>query len=76
MGNIMDDETPFSDITHDSGGILMFPAYTTEEGQVCTLPDEQKVGFLQVMPISTNEIERAANLNRNLTSFVFIFTFF
>lgn len=73
MGNIMDDETPFSDSTHDSGGILMFPAYTTEEGQVCTLPSGQKVGFLQVMPISTNEIERAANLNRNLIFHKLIF---
>lgn len=73
MGNIMDDETPFSDSTHDSGGILIFPAYTTEEGQVCTLPDGQKVGFLQVMPITTNEIERAANLNRNLIFHKLIF---
>lgn len=73
MGNIMDDETPFSESTHDSGGILIFPAYTTEEGQVCTLPDGQKVGFLQVMPITSDEIERAANLNRNLIFHKLIF---
>ena len=73
MGNIMDDETPFSDSTSDSGGILIFPAYTTEEGQVCTLPDGQKVGFLQVMPITSDEIERAANLNRNLIFHKLIF---
>lgn len=73
MGNIMDDETPFSDSTSDSGVILMFPAYTTEEGQVCTLPDGEKVGFLQIMPITTNEIERAANLNRNLIFHKLIF---
>ena len=73
MGNIMDDETPFSESTHDSGGILIFPAYTTEEGQVCELPDGQKVGFIQIMPISTNEIERAANLNRNLIFHKLIF---
>ena len=73
MGNIMDDETPFSESTHDSGGILIFPAYTTEEGQECTLPDGQKVGFLQIMPITTDEIERAANLNRNLIFHKLIF---
>ena len=73
MGNIMDDETPFSESTHDSGGILMFPAYTTEEGQICTLPDGQKVGFLQIMPITSDEIERAANLNRNLIFHKLIF---
>lgn len=73
MGNIMDDETPFSDSTSDSGGILIFPAYTTEEGQVCTLPNGKKVGFLQVMSITTNEIERAANLNRNLIFHKLIF---
>ena len=73
MGNIMDDETPFSDSTSDSGVILIFPAYTTEEGQICTLPDGQKVGFLQVMPITTDEIERAANLNRNLIFHQLIF---
>lgn len=73
MGNIMDDETPFSESTHDSGVILMFPAYTTEEGQVCTLPDGEKVGFLQVMPITTDEIERAANLNTNLIFHKLIF---
>ena len=73
MGNIMDDETPFSDSTSDSGGILIFPAYTTEEGQICELPDGQKVGFLQVMPITTDEIERAANLNRNLIFHQLIF---
>ena len=73
MGNIMDDETPFSDSTSDSGCILIFPAYTTEEGQVCTLPDGKKVGFLQVMPITSDEIERAANLNRNLIFHKLIF---
>lgn len=73
MGNIMDDETPFADSTHDSGGILMFPAYATEEAQVCTLPSGQKVGFLQVMPITSDEIERAANLNRNLIFHKLIF---
>lgn len=73
MGNIMDDETPFSDSTSDSGGILIFPAYATEEGQVCQLTSGEKVGFLQVMPITTNEIERAANLNRNLIFHKLIF---
>jgi len=73
MGNIMDDETPFSESTHDSGGILIFPAYTTEEEQVCTLPDGQKVGFLQIMPITSDEIERAANLNPNLIFHKLIF---
>ena len=66
MGNIMDDETPFSDSTSDSGGILISPAYISEEGTECTLPGGEIVEFLQIMPITTNEIERAAYLNREL----------
>lgn len=65
-GNIMDDEQPFSSSTSDSGGILISPAYISEEGTECTLPDGEIVEFLQIMPITTNEIERAANLNRAL----------
>lgn len=65
-GNIMDDEQPFSSSTSDSGGILISPAYISEEGTECTLPGGEIVEFLQIMPITTNEIERAAYLNREL----------
>lgn len=66
MGNIMDDEEPLSPSTNDTGGILISPAYASEEGCVCTLPDGEKVRFLQVMPIQTYEIDRAANLDQSL----------
>ena len=66
MGNIMDDEKPLSPSTNDTGGILISPAYVSEEGCVCTLPDGDKVRFLQVMPIQTFEIDRAANLDQSL----------
>ena len=65
-GNIMDDERPFSSSTSDSGGILISPAYISEEGTECVLPDNEKVEFLQIMPITSDEIERAAYLNRDL----------
>lgn len=65
-GNIMDDEQPFSSSTSDSGGILISPAYISEEGTECTLLGGEIVEFLQIMPITTNEIERAAYLNREL----------
>lgn len=66
MGNIIDDEEPLSPSTNDTGGILISPAYASEEGCVCTLPDGEKVRFLQVMPIQTYEIDRAANLDQSL----------
>ena len=66
MGNIMDDEEPLSPSTNDTGGILISPAYISEEGCVCTLPDGEKVRFLQVMPIQTYEIDRAADLDQSL----------
>lgn len=66
MGNIMDDEEPLSPSTNNTGGILISPAYVSEEGCVCTLPDGDKVRFLQVMPIQTFEIDRAANLDQSL----------
>lgn len=66
MGNIMDDEEPLSPSTNDTGGILISPAYASEEGCICTLPDGEKVRFLQVMPIQTYEIDRAANLDQSL----------
>lgn len=66
MGNIMDDEEPLSPSTNDTGGILISPAYISEEGCVCTLPDGEKVIFLQVMPIQTYEIDRAADLDQSL----------
>lgn len=66
MGNIMDDGEPLSPSTNDTGGILISPAYISEEGCVCTLPDGEKVRFLQVMPIQTYEIERAADLDQSL----------
>lgn len=66
MGNIIDDEEPLSPSTNDTGGILISPAYVSEEGCVCTLPDGDKVKFLQVMPIQTFEIDRAANLDQSL----------
>lgn len=66
MGNIMDDEEPLSPSTNDSGGILISPAYASEEGCVCTLPDGEKVRFLQIMPIQTYEIDHAANLDQSL----------
>lgn len=66
MGNIMDDEEPLSPSTNDTGGILISPAYISEEGCVCTLPDVEKVRFLQIMPIQTYEIDRAANLDQTL----------
>lgn len=66
MGNIMDDEEPLSPSTNDTGGILISPAYISEEGCVCTLPDGEKVRFLQIMPIQTYEIDRAANLDQTL----------
>lgn len=66
MGNIMDDEEPLSPSTNDTGGILISPAYISEEGCVCTLPDGEKVRFLQIMPIQTYEIERAADLDQSL----------
>lgn len=66
MGNIMNDEEPLSPSTNDTGGILISPAYISEEGCVCTLPDGEKVRFLQVMPIQTYEIDRAADLDQSL----------
>lgn len=66
MGNIMDDEEPLSPSTNDTGGILISPAYISEEGCVCTLPDGEKVRFLQIMPIQTYEIDRAADLDQSL----------
>lgn len=66
MGNIMDDEEPLSPSTNDTGGILISPAYISEEGCICTLPDGEKVRFLQVMPIQTYEIDRAADLDQSL----------
>ena len=66
MGNIMDDEEPLSPSTNDTGGILISPAYISEEGCVCTLPDGEKVRFLQIMPIQTYEIDRAAELDQSL----------
>lgn len=66
MGNIMDDEEPLSPSTNDTGGILISPAYISEEGCVCTLPDGEKVRFLQVMPIQTYEIDRAADIDQSL----------
>lgn len=66
MGNIMDDEEPLSPSTNDTGGILISPAYISEEGCVCTLPDGEKVRFLQVMPIQTYEIDRAVDLDQSL----------
>lgn len=66
MGNIMDDEEPLSPSTNDTGGILISPAYISEERCVCTLPDGEKVRFLQVMPIQTYEIDRAADLDQSL----------
>lgn len=66
MGNIMDDEEPLSPSTNDTGDILISPAYISEEGCVCTLPDGEKVRFLQVMPIQTYEIDRAADLDQSL----------
>lgn len=66
MGNIMDDEEPLSPSTNDTGGILISPAYASEEGCVCTLPDGEKVRFLQIMPIQSYEIDRAANLDQSL----------
>lgn len=66
MGNIMDDEEPLSPSTNDTGGILISPAYASEEGCVCTLPDGEKVRFLQIMPIQTYEIDRAADLDQSL----------
>lgn len=66
MGNIMDDGEPLSPSTNDTGGILISPAYISEEGCVCTLPDGEKVRFLQVMPIQTYEIDRAADLDQSL----------
>ena len=66
MGNIMDDEEPLSPCTNDTGGILISPAYISEEGCVCTLPDGEKVRFLQIMPIQTYEIDRAADLDQSL----------
>lgn len=65
-GNIMDDEEPFSSSTNDSGVVLINPAYVSDEGMVCELPCGEKVKFLQVFPITTNEIERALNLNQSL----------
>lgn len=73
MGNIMDDEEPLSPSTNDTGGILISPAYISEEGCVCTLPDGEKVRFLQVMPIQTYEIDRAANLDQSLIFYRMIF---
>lgn len=66
MGNIMDDGEPLSPSTNDTGGILISPAYISEEGCVCTLPDGEKVRFLQIMPIQTYEIDRAADLDQSL----------
>lgn len=66
MGNIMDDGEPLSPSTNDTGGILISPAYISEEGCVCTLPDGEKVRFLQVIPIQTYEIDRAADLDQSL----------
>lgn len=66
MGNIIDDEEPLSSSTNDSGGVFISPAYVSDEGQVCILPNGEKVRFLQIMPIQTYEIERAANLNQSL----------
>lgn len=73
MGNIMDDEEPLSPSTNDTGGILISPAYASEEGCVCTLPDGEKVRFLQVMPIQTYEIDRAADLDQSLIFYRMIF---
>lgn len=73
MGNIMDDEEPLSPSTNDTGGILISPAYASEEGCVCTLPDGEKVRFLQIMPIQTYEIDRAADLDQSLISHRMIF---
>lgn len=66
MGNIMDDEEPLSPSTNDTGGILISPAYISEEERICTLPDGEKVGFLQIMPIQSFEIDHAADLDQSL----------
>lgn len=66
MGNIMDDEEPLSPSTNDTGGILISPAYISEEERICTLPDGDKVRFLQVMPIQSFEIDHAADLDQSL----------
>ena len=66
IGNIMDDEEPLSPSTNDTGGILIYPAYISEEERICTLPDGEKVGFLQIMPIQSFEIDHAADLDQSL----------
>lgn len=73
MGNIMDDEEPFSSSTNDSGGVLISPAYSSDEGCECVLPNGEKVGFLQIMPIQTFEIDHAADLDQSLIFYRMIF---